>query len=255
MSALLEVRGLGVKIGPRVILDDIFFTGHAGEFLAILGANGAGKSTLLDVLADVRPASTGDFTIEARPQREFSPRALAHRISHLPQAVHADLPFTAAQLVAMGRYPHTDAWFESEEDNQAVESAMLQTGCWQHRGRAFASLSGGERQRVLLAACLAQDARILLLDEPSTFLDVEAQLECFSLLRDQAAAGKLCIAVTHDLNLALTYAERLLIIERGRLVRTVTVANAANTGDWLTAFSPRLRLGETPAGTPWVWYE
>jgi iron complex transport system ATP-binding protein len=254
-AALLEVSGLSFGYGPRAILREISFRGLPGEFLAVVGSNGAGKSTLLDLLAGYRRTQQGVIAIAGRAQREFAPRELAHWVSHLPQAIHADLPFTAGQLVAMGRYPHTDQWFESEEDQGMVDAAMRRTGCLGYFARAFASLSGGERQRVLLAACLAQDARILLLDEPSTFLDVEAQLECFSLLREEAAAGKLCIAVTHDLNLALTYASRLLVIADGRLVEEIVPGSLDRDAGWLERFSPRLRLGRTPRGTPWVWYE
>jgi ABC-type cobalamin/Fe3+-siderophores transport system ATPase subunit len=107
---------------------------------------------------------------------------------------------------------------------------------------------------VLLAACLAQDAAILLLDEPSTFLDVGAQLECFALLRDQAARGRLCIAVTHDLNLALAHATRLLVLDGASIAHDLSVADIGGDSGWLRIFSPRLRLSFVEAGAPRVWY-
>jgi len=116
-------------------------------------------------------------------------------------------------------------------------------------------LSGGERQRVLLAACLAQNASILLLDEPSTFLDIEQQLHCFNVLRDEAKTGKLCIAVTHDLNLALTHCTRVLVLADGIVAHDLSATKAHDDDTWLRLFSARLRIGSTPAGTPWIWYQ
>lgn len=254
MTPVLAIDDLGFSHGARTILRHASFTAHAGEFLALVGVNGAGKSTLLDVLAGLRKASAGNILIEGLDQSHWSPRELAQRICHLPQAVHADLPFTAEQLVAMGRYPHTDRWFESEEDHKLIRESMQRTHCWQHRHRAFGTLSGGERQRVLLAACLAQDAAILLLDEPSTFLDIEQQLHCFSLLREEARRGRVCIAVTHDLNLALAHCTRVLVLAEGSIQHDLPASSAHEDPRWLQVFSPRLRIDRTPAGTPWIWH-
>ncbi len=257
MSALLAVEGVEFAYEHARVLEGVSFTADAGEFVALVGTNGAGKSTLFDVLAGIRHASAGRVLLAGRELAGWAPRELARRVSHLPQALEADLPFSAEQLVAMGRYPHTDRWFESAGDHTAIEAAMRRTGCWRHRGRRFGSLSGGERQRVLLAACLAQAADVLLLDEPSTFLDIAAQLECFSLLREEAQAGKLCLAVTHDLNLALTYCTRLLVLDGGRVVRDLRGfrdGQQGQDGEWLRFFSPQLRLGHTETGAPWVWY-
>jgi ABC-type cobalamin/Fe3+-siderophores transport system ATPase subunit len=152
----------------------------------------------------------------------------------------------------MGRYPHTDRWFESEGDRLAVERAMRRTGCWDLRDRLMWTLSGGERQRVLLAACVAQAPQVLLLDEPSTHLDIDQQLHCFSLLREESERGAACLAVTHDLNLALTYATRIIVIAEGRVALDVPVEDAARSPDWLTLFSSRLTFSTTPSGRPWV---
>ena len=251
MSHLLEVEDVGFAYGEKPVLRGVTFAAGAGEFVALVGTNGAGKSTLLDVIAGIRKAGSGRVWLEGRNLADWAPQETARRVSHLPQSLEADLPFTAEQLVAMGRYPHTDRWFESEDDHAHIEAAMRRTGCRQHRARAFGSLSGGERQRVLLAACLAQAADVLLLDEPSTYLDIAAQLECFSLLREEARAGKLCLAVTHDLNLALTFCTRLLVLDGGRVARDL---RGGEDGEWLRIFSPSLRLGRTETGAPWVWY-
>lgn len=254
MSGLLEVEGVGFGYGGGEILRSISLQAEAGEFVAVLGANGQGKSTLLDLLSGFRTPAAGMIRIGGRELRDWAPREFAHQVSHLPQAVGADLPFTAGQLVGMGRYPHTDRWFESDEDQRAIAAAMDRTGCGAWRDRVFGTLSGGERQRVLLASCLAQGASILLLDEPSTYLDIEQQLLCFSLLREEADAGRLCLAVTHDLNLALRFCTRLVVLADGVVARDLPVGQAGESAEWLGLFSPRLRLGQTDAGEPWVWY-
>jgi iron complex transport system ATP-binding protein len=254
LNQLLHVEGVSFAYGNRSVLDSVSFRAEGGEFLALLGTNGSGKSTLLDIISAFRPPEDGSIRIHGRTQQEWRRRDLAQTISHLPQSIHADLPFTAEQLVAMGRYPHTDSWFESEEDHRYVRAAMERTSSWPYRHRPFHALSGGERQRVLVAACLAQNAELLLLDEPSTFLDIEQQLHCFSVLRDEARAGKLCIAATHDLNLALTYCTRLLVLADGVIAYDISAAEAHRSRDWLQVFSPRLEIGTAPTGSAWVWY-
>jgi ABC-type cobalamin/Fe3+-siderophores transport system ATPase subunit len=255
LSGLLEIENIALSYGDRSVLRSVTLEAAPGEFLALVGVNGAGKSTLLDIIAGFRKPTIGSVVIAGRDQGAWSLRELSQRVSHLPQAVHSDLPYTAEQLVAMGRYPHTDRWFESDEDHIFIQKAMTRTHCWDYRSRAFGSLSGGERQRVLLAACLAQNASILLLDEPSTFLDIEQQLHCFTVLQEEAEAGKLCIAVTHDLNLALTHCTRLILLADGVVTHDVSASKAHESDDWLRFFSPRLQIGHTPAGTPWIWYQ
>jgi iron complex transport system ATP-binding protein len=154
----------------------------------------------------------------------------------------------------MGRYPFADQWFESDADRVAVSRAMARCGCEQFRARRVATLSGGERQRVLLAACLAQDARLLLLDEPATFLDVDQQLHCFSLLREEAAKGVTCIAVTHDINLALTFCSRVIVLSDKTIAHDAHIAHAREHPEWLELFSSRLQIVTTPAGQAWVCY-
>lgn len=255
MSGLLAVHGVSFSYGSRSVLDSVSFHAKEGEFLALLGINGSGKSTLLDIISGFRKPEAGSVAISGRTQGGWKRREMAQQVSHLPQSIHADLPFTAEQLVGMGRYPHTDRWFESEEDHRHIRAAMERTSCWPQRHRSFGSLSGGERQRVLVAACLAQNAAALLLDEPSTFLDIEQQLHCFSVLREEARAGKLCIAATHDLNLALTYCTRLLVLANGVIAHDVRTVEAHDNKEWLSLFSNRLEMGTTPSGSPWVWYQ
>src|SRR6185503_3972779 len=191
-------------------------------------------------VAGLRQPSGGVVKLDDRPAEAWDSRARARLVAHLPQAVRPDLPFLAGELVLMGRYPHTDRWFESEEDRLAVERAMRRTDCWELRERLVQTLSGGERQRVLLAACFAQAPQLLLLDEPSTHLDIDQQLHCFALLREESERGAACLAVTHDVNLALTYATRLIVLAEGRVALDVPIEEAVRAPEWLALFSTRL---------------
>jgi iron complex transport system ATP-binding protein len=250
----LELRAVSYRFGEIPVLDKVSLSARAGEFIALMGANGAGKSTLLDLAASLRQPAEGSILLDGRQLSQWPVRVLAQRVSHLPQSVAPDLPFHVEQLVLMGRYPHTDQWHESLSDHEAVDRAMIRTHCRQFQGRRFSTLSGGERQRVLLAACLAQEAGVLLLDEPSTFLDVDQQLQCFALLQQETARQAICIAVTHDLNLALAHCSRIVVLAGNRIAADFSTHDAARAPEWLELFSPRLRMGQTPEGRPWVWF-
>ena len=253
-DVLLDVRRAGWEVGGRPILRDVSFSVMAGEFVALIGRNGAGKSTLLDVIAGLRDANEGEVLIEGRNLGAWPARDLARILVHLPQLTRADVAFSVEEIVSMGRYPHAVAWTESAGDRQTVDTAMHRCGCSQFRNRRLSTLSGGERQRVLLAACLAQQPRLLLLDEPATFLDVDQQLHCFLMLQEEVARGAACIAVTHDINLALTFCSRLLVLADGRLEADMGAERAVEDSAWLRWFSPRLAVTRTPSGRPWVYY-
>lgn len=254
MSIRLQIEGVAWHVNGRPILSSVSLDIREREVAVVMGRNGAGKSTLLDIVAGLRQPTDGHVRLNDRPAAAWNPRDRARLVAHLPQAVRPDLPFLAGELVLMGRYPHTDRWFESDEDRLAVERAMCRTDCWDLRDRLVQTLSGGERQRVLLAACFAQTPQLLLLDEPSTHLDIDQQLHCLSLLREESERGAACLAVTHDVNLALTYATRIIVLAQGRVALDVPVEDAVCAPDWLALFSPRLTLSTTPAGRPWVSY-
>jgi len=252
--SVVRLHDIAWQVGPVAVVDGISFEAAAGEFIALMGRNGAGKSTVLDLIAGTRRPSSGTVVMDGRPLDSWTPIERARRVAHLPQAVRAELPFTVEQVVLMGRYPRADRWFESDADRRAAEHAMTTCGCLMFRDRHVSTLSGGERQRALLAACLAQEPALLLLDEPSTFLDVDQQLHCFGLLRDEAASGRACIAVTHDLNLALTFCTRVIVLADRTVACDMPASEALERRDWLPLFSSRLQLDTTRDGRPWVSY-
>lgn len=254
MSEVVEASGLAYSIAGNTILLSVELSVQSGEFIGLLGVNGAGKSTLLDLLAGLRAADGGEVRVCGRPLGSLTAIERGRLICHLPQGVRGELPFTVEQVVLMGRYPHADTWMESPGDLRAVGEALSRTDCDALRHRQFRSLSGGERQRVLLAACLAQCAKLLLMDEPSTYLDLRHQLHCFELLKAEASRGAACIAVTHDLNLALAHCTRIAVLHEGVIAWDMSIADAWRNAQWLAQFSPRLRVETSQDGGSWVAY-
>ena len=255
MAALLAVQDVTFGYPGHQVLRSIRFAADGGEFIVLMGKNGAGKSTLLDILAGLRTPDTGVALLNGRDVCAWPARERSRHISHLPQGTRNELPFTVEQVVLMGRYAYADRWFESEEDHVYAQDAMRRMDCLQFRGRLLSTLSGGEQQRVLLAACIAQCPAIMLFDEPSTYLDIHQQLHCFTTLAELAREGALCIAVTHDLNLALAHCTRVVILDQGKLDADLAVNAAAVDPKWLSRLSPRLRMSHTPEGKSWVLYQ
>ena len=255
MTSLLEVQHAGWGTGSVSVLEGVTFAVKSGELVALMGRNGSGKSTLLDLIAGLRRPTAGTILLDGRPLDQWPRPAVARVVSHLPQVMRDNLACSAEQLVLMGRYPHAERWWESDMDREVVARAMSRCDCRQFQDRRVSTLSGGERQRVLLAACLAQEPRLLLLDEPATFLDIDQQLQCFTVLREEASRGTACLAVTHDINLALTFCTRILVLADRGVAIDVPSAHALDEPGWLQLFSTRLDVAVTPVGGRWVWYQ
>ncbi len=254
-ETLLRVRGVSWRAGTRDILCGVGLDAARGEFIAIMGRNGAGKSTLLDIIGGLRAPASGEVRLRDVPLAEWSAADRSRMVAHLPQSLRADLTMSAESLVLMGRYAHASQWFESSTDREIAAAAMRRCDCERYRDRALGTLSGGERQRVYLAACLAQQPQLLLLDEPTTFLDIDQQLQCFTVLRDEARRGTACLAVTHDINLALTFCTRLVVLADGEVALDVPAVDALDDPAWLRVFSDRLRVEHGPALESWVRYQ
>ena len=254
MSYRLE--SLGMRYGTAEVLADVTAEFRPGEFVAIVGPNGAGKSTLLAIMAGLREGYSGRCLYRDRDLRAWKRRSIARYVSFVPQSLKVDFPFTAEQVVTMGRTPYRDGLFETDEDRAAVERAMSITDTLPFRGRDFRSLSGGERQRVVLASALAQSPEALLLDEPTTYLDLQHQIGTYRLARDLCREGLLAVSITHDLNLALTYADRAIVLHHGRVVadgppHEILTPDRIQDVFAVTAY---LRNGEGHA-RPWIVYD
>ncbi len=240
-------RDLGFAYG----LDSVSFELPRNGLVAIAGPNGAGKSTLLGVLVRLRTPYRGSAQYDGRELRQWAGREFARRVTFLPQALRIEFPFTAQEVVLMGRTPHAKGWFESNTDRDAAEEAMRITDTLTFRERDFRSLSGGERQRVLLASALAQQPQVLLLDEPATFLDLKHQLVSYRVLADMSKSI-LVVAVTHDLNLALQFASRVLVLDGGRVAADGEPRQALQPDTLRRVFGVESQLNFDQAGRPWI---
>ena len=200
-------------------LTDVTLTIAPGEILGVIGPNSAGKTTLIRLLTKVLEPARGDIRLEGRALTTLARSELARRIAVVPQEVPAGLPFTVAELVLMGRYPHAPRrFFETDDDVATARRAMALTGVEELADAPVDSLSGGERQRVILARALAQDPTLLVLDEPTAHLDLRYQAECVGLLQRLNRERRLTVLlVSHDLNLAAEVADRLLLLADGRV--------------------------------------
>jgi iron complex transport system ATP-binding protein len=248
-----SLASVGMRYSEREVLSEVTLDLRDGELTAIVGPNGAGKSTLLGILGGLHRGFTGACRYRDRDIRKWPRRAFARSVSFVPQALTLEFPFTAGQVVFMGRAPHADGLFEGAEDRAAVEDAMRLTDTLEFHDRDFRSLSGGERQRVVLASALAQSPEFLLLDEPATFLDLRHQTGIYRLLRLLCERGAGVVAVTHDLNTALAYAERVIILNAGRVAADGVPRDALTPALVQRIFGVRAHLhGETK---PWMVYE
>lgn len=217
----LRVDSLGFAVRGCPIIEDVGFTIAPGSFTSILGANGAGKSTLLKCLAGIHDGYGGTVAIAGDDLRSLAPRARARRIAYVPQAGGDErFVFSVSDYVWMGRFPHLSPFLSpSSGDREAVDSAMERARVGDLADRRMTTLSGGECQRVCIAGALAQQADILLLDEPTAFLDYRHQDEVLDLLRRlNGDEGTTILTVTHDVNTALISGGGVLALRGGRLI-------------------------------------
>jgi len=205
--------------GPRVI-DGVSLDVECGTVVGLLGPNGSGKTTLLRILAGVLPPQSGRVLIDGRPIEQLTRRELARRIAVVPQETHSTFDFSVIDMVLMGRYPHLGPFeLEGAADQEIARDSLAATGTAALETRRFGTLSGGEKQRVVIAGALAQASDMLLLDEPTTALDLGYQLEITALLRRlNTERGVTMIVSTHDLNLAAALCERIVLLRQGRVI-------------------------------------
>jgi len=216
----LEAEEIVVQLGRKTILDGVSMELRQGELLALVGPNGAGKSTFLKSLLRILALSGGAVRIFGRPLESFKQHELAQVVGYVPQASDRFPPFSVREYALLGRYPYLSPFTPlGKKDFEIVDEALETTGLRDLADRMIGTLSGGERQRVLIAAALTQNARVLLLDEPTTFLDPKHQAEILDLLvRLTEEQGISILAVTHDINTAASRAHRVAALRQGRVV-------------------------------------
>ncbi len=216
-QAALEAVGLRCGYEEREVIRGVDMALRHGEFLGLIGPNGSGKTTLLRALAGRLPISGGEVLLDGSPLAEHARREMACRVAVVPQISIPPFEFATEEIVAMGRTPHLGR-FQSEgpDDRRAVETALALTHTRRLVGRPVTELSGGEFQRVVIARALAQEAPLMLLDEPAAHLDIGHQVDIFELLlRLNREEGRSILCVSHDLNLASRYCDRIIAMDEG----------------------------------------
>lgn len=217
---MLEVRGLTVRYGSRPVVDGVSFALRPGQWLMIIGPNGAGKSTLVNALSGGAPAG-GSVLFEGESLLAMKPGERARRLGVLMQSNHPGYAFTVEEVVRLGRYAWRGGLFggEGAEDAAKVEAALADTGMAPLRGQSVLKLSGGELQRAFLAQLLAQDPRLMILDEPANHLDLVYQKQVFGLIRQWVGrSGRAAASVVHDLSLARAYGSHAMLMHEGKCV-------------------------------------
>ncbi|MBN2590566.1 MAG: ABC transporter ATP-binding protein [Sedimentisphaerales bacterium] len=211
---IIEVENLGFDFAQKTILNSLSFNIKKGTFLGIIGPNGAGKTTLLNLLCGLLKPKTGSIKIDSKLVKSYQIKELARKIAVVRQEFVPVFDFSVTEIVTMARNPYLGSFaFPSESDKKIITHALELTDTAQFADRLLGSLSGGERQRVFIAKAIAQDTPILLLDEPTSFLDMKHQVGIYDLLKDvQISQNKTIAAVTHDINLAVQYCDEILIL-------------------------------------------
>jgi iron complex transport system ATP-binding protein len=244
-EVLIEARALEARRGGAIQLHGVDLRVRAGEVVAIVGPNGAGKSTLLAALSGDLPCSSGVVEVVGEPLASHPPAQLARRRAVLPQQVTVAFPFTVDEVVRMGRAPWSDTSGPGEDD-LAVAAAMADCDVVGLADRPFPSLSGGEQARVSLARVLAQQAQLLLLDEPMAALDLRHQDQVFGVLRRRAQAGDGIVVVLHDLTAAAASADRVVLLDRGEVVADDSPERTLHPGLLAEVYEHRIDVFPNP---------
>lgn len=211
----LNVNGVRFRYGSRDILQDVELEAKSGEVLAVIGANGAGKSTLIRCINRILKPYMGTVFLDGKEFSRFNAKERACMMGYVPQTAKDVFSFNVMETVLMGRKPHI-SWGIGKRDLEIVNAVLLRMGLKQFVERQLYELSGGERQKVLIARALAQEPEVLLLDEPTSNLDVRHQLEVMELVQGIALQQKKCVLmVVHDLNLAARFADQILMLKDG----------------------------------------
>lgn len=250
----ITAAGLQVGYGAAPVLDGVDLDVIPGSFTVIIGPNACGKSTLLRSLARVLPVEAGTVRLDGEDISRMPSKAVARKLGLLPQSPTAPPELRVHDLVSRGRHPHHGAFGrKSPDDAEAVASAMAAAGITDLADRPVSDLSGGQRQRVWIAMVLAQDTDLLLLDEPTTYLDIAHQLEVLDLAQDLHSRGRTVVAVLHDLNLAFRYASHLVLMRSGEVVAQGEPAEIVSAELLKQVFDVEARiLADPETGSPLV---
>lgn len=250
----LEVKNLAYSYKKRKILEDICVEINLGEFVGILGPNGSGKTTLLNNINRWLKPQKGSIFIEGQKIEHMSTKILAQNVATVPQETSLDLGFTVEEIVMMGRNPYLRTFErESPEDRAIVEKCMKSVGIWDLKDRFIGELSGGEKQRVLIARALAQQPKVLLLDEPISHLDINYKWEILDLLKSLSRNLKIIvIAVLHDINLASIFCDKLILLKNGKIFKAGSPNEVITEQNLKEVFNVNLKINAGSCGRPMI---
>ncbi len=254
-NSLLEIENVSYTYTQTEWqLRDISLQVKAGEVMGIIGPNGAGKSTLLKIAAGILKPDAGSITLMDEKIHKLDRRHIARILGYLPQNVTSLFDYRAEEVVAMGRYAHARGLgFLDHNDIAVTKRCLEQTQTMEFRDRSLSHLSGGERQRVLLASVLAQEPKILLLDEPTAGLDLHHQVRFFELLAQQVPQGLAVVVVTHDLNLASLFCDCLVLMQAGKIIHQGTADQVIQESILGTVYPGNIYIDTHPVhGQPMV---
>ena len=251
MKALrVSLSGVGVRRSGRWVVRDASVEIATGQLVGLVGPNGSGKSTLIRLLAGLWRPDEGTVRLDGQELGALPRADVARRIACVPQETRIEFGFSVRQIVAMGRYPLRGRFQrETTEDAAAVDLAMQQTDVTHLRDQSARQISGGERQRLLMARALATGARILLLDEPTSNLDVDHRLDVLDLCRGLVRRGHGVVLATHDLDAAFSFTDRTAVIDSGRIVRLGRPENVLSDATLRRSFHVRSELVRAADGT------
>ncbi|NVC93545.1 Fe(3+) dicitrate ABC transporter ATP-binding protein FecE [Vibrio natriegens] len=249
---MIAANNLNVSYGDKIIIEALNLTLPKGKITALIGPNGCGKSTLLKTLARINMPTKGEVLLNGKALKSYSDKHLAQEMSLLPQVLETPEGITVRRLVEYGRSPYLSHWGKlGEHDKNMVASAMRETGVDDLAEQTVESLSGGQRQRAWIAMILAQDTNIVMLDEPTTYLDLSHQMELMKIMREMNNKGKTVIVVLHDLNQACRYCNHLVVLKKGQLVAQGTPHDVFTQNLLKDVFSLDARVIQDPvANTP-----
>lgn len=245
---ILSIKNLNFYYGKKKILDDVSFNIEKGDFISILGPNGAGKSTLINLISSILKDYRGRIEVGGRNLKGLSSKDIARMIAVVPQYTNPGFSFTVAEMVIMGRNPYVSRFgTERKEDFNAADEAMEKARVLPFADRKFSELSGGEKQRVIIAQALAQDSPILLLDEPTSHLDINFQIEFMNLfLNLNKKENKTIIGIFQDINLAIQSSKKIMLLKEGRIFNSGSVEDTINRENIRSVFGSDVFIGRNP---------
>lgn len=251
----LEINQVDFSYFDGLVLEDINLSVKAGEMVGLLGPNGSGKTTLIKLASGILKPTRGEIRLDGNNLSRLSRRFIASNVAVVPQQFHIPFAFTASEVVMLGRTPFFRALAdESETDRQVVDNSLELVGISELVERRFDELSGGERQKVILAMALAQQPKLLLLDEPTVHLDIAHQMEMLELVRElNIERGLTVVAAMHDLNLASLYFDRLILLKAGRVWADGTPQEVLTEAGISEVFAASVRVETHPlTGVPHI---